>query len=107
MILEDVHFRNILIRFRLGVSKINCHRYKFYTNQNLLKCPVCNATRESEYHVIFECNGYKDIRKKLPANIVDKKSVESLSKLFISKEYNKCLAKFLFEMFQRRNDYLV
>ena len=103
----DRHFRNILVRFRLGVSKINCHRYKFYTNPNLLKCPVCNATRESEYHVIFECNGYKDIRKKLPANIVDKRSVESLSKLFNSKEYNKCLAKFLFEMFQRRNDYLV
>ena len=98
--------RNVLIRFRLGVSQINSHRYKFYQNKNLLSCPVCKATTENEFHVIFECHAYNDLRKKLPMSIISNKSVQSMIYLFKSNEHRICLARYLLDMFSRRLDYV-
>ena len=47
--------RNALIKFRLGVSKINGHRYRFYKKKTLLKCPACKKANENEFHVLFIC----------------------------------------------------
>ena len=42
------HLRNALIRFRLGVSQIHCHMYKFNRNNNLLICPICHVENKDE-----------------------------------------------------------
>ena len=88
------------------MSQINSHRYKFYQNKNLLKCPVCKATSENEFHVIFECHAYNDIRKKLPINIISTKTVQSMITLLKANEYRICLARYLLDMFSRRLDYV-
>ena len=108
--LSDINFnkslRNVVVRFRLGVSRLNCHRYRFYSNKNLLKCPVCKANEENEFHVLFECFAYEDLRCKLPTSIVSSKTNRSMITLLSSSEYYLCLAKFLLDMFERRNDYV-
>ena len=108
--LSDVNFnkalRNVVVRFRLGVSRLNCHRFKFYSNKNLLKCPVCKANEENEFHVLFECIAYNDLRFKLPKSIVSVKTNQSMITLLSSSEYYLCLAKFLLDMFHRRSDYV-
>ena len=45
-------YRNILAKFRLGVSQIHGHRYKH--NKILLKGPLCEDPIEDEFHVIFK-----------------------------------------------------
>ena len=98
--------KTALIRFRLGVSQINSHRYKFYQNKNLLKCPVCKAASENEFHVLFECHAYNDLRNKLPINITSNKNIQSMITLLKSNEYRLCLARYLLDMFSRRLDYV-
>ena len=98
--------RTVLIRFRLGVSAINQHRYKFYSNKNLLKCPACNAVVENEFHVLFECVAYNDLRQKLPKKILDNKTTQSMLQLLNNVDYNISVSRFLVDMFIRRNDYL-
>ena len=98
--------RTVLIRFRLGVSAINQHRYKFYSNKNLLKCPACNAVVENEFHVLFECVAYNDLRHKLPKKILDNKTTQSMLQLLNNDDYNISVSRFLVDMFIRRNDYV-
>ena len=48
-----LNLRNILTKFRLGVSQINCHRYRFETDIRLKHCPFCIQTCfEDENHVV-------------------------------------------------------
>ena len=60
----DTNLRISLTRFRCGVSHLNAHRYRFYTNLNLKNCPFCPDKIENEMHVLFFCKAYTTIRKK-------------------------------------------
>ena len=89
-------FRDTLIKFRLSVSQINCHRFKFDTNKDNLYCPFCRVLRETESHVLFICPVYSDLRKAyLPAH--------TLQALFTRQELKFSLARFLFYVFKLRN----
>ena len=88
------------IKFRLGVSKINCHRYKFYKNETLLNCPFCSCEIESEYHVLYVCNVYSDLRVLLPISFNE----IYFNTLLSESMYHKCLARFLFKMNERRDE---
>lgn len=60
-----IHLRNALVKFRLGVSEINYHRFKFSLNNDLKKCPFCIIDYyEDEKHVLFVCPLYEQIRNK-------------------------------------------
>ena len=98
--------RNVLVRFRLGVSAINQHRYKFYSNKDLLKCPACNAPVENEFHVLFECVAYDDIRLKLPNSILRNRTYNSMITMLSNSDYNLSVSKYLIDMFERRKDYI-
>ena len=94
--------RNIYVKFRLGVSKINCHRYKFYKNKSLLKCPFCSCENESEYHVLYECCVYSDLRVLLPVQFREME----MKKLLCENMYGKYVARYLLNMFKRRDERL-
>ena len=81
--------RNILIKFRLGVSKINCHRYKF-----------CICKNENEYHVLYECSVYSDIRCMLSSNL----NVTPMNVLLSESMNHACVARYLLLMFKRREE---
>ena len=90
--------RDIFIKFRLGVSKINCHRYKFNNNKTLLRCPFCRYNNENEHHVIYECNAYTDLRCILPSSL----NTIPLNVLLSGSMNHECVARFLLAMFKRR-----
>ena len=95
--------RNILIKFRLGVSQINCHRYKYYKNTNLLICPLCKSTLENEFHVLFKCPEYSDLRFLLPPEFRYTENETQMYALLSSDSHHKALANYLLRMFKRRS----
>ena len=100
-------YRNILTKFRLGVSQIHGHRYRFYKhNKLLLKCPLCENPIEDEFHVIFVCHNYTDLRKSiLPKNVINIRNIHSLNTIMT--DYHRNLAKYLLFMFERRNEIML
>ena len=61
--IRHIGMRDTLIKFRLGVSSLRCHRlrYSASTDTCLLHCPFCNET-ETELHFLFICPRYEDLR---------------------------------------------
>ena len=62
----DRHLRFLLTRFRLGISDIAVHqyRYKRHVMTDLL-CPLCKTAEENEMHFVFICPVLKHLRDKL------------------------------------------
>ena len=54
-------YKTALARFRMGVPRINGHRYRFSVAENRL-CPFCIDTIEDECHVLFVCSVYSQLR---------------------------------------------
>ena len=100
-------YRNILIKFRLGVSQIHGHRYKFYKyNRLLLKCPLCENPTEDEFHVLFECYAYVDLRNSiLPQNLVNIRNTHSMCNIMNDNVYQRNVAKYLlYYKFAKRSE---
>ena len=89
-------YRDILIKIRLQVSQLLCHKNKFLQINDHL-CPLCFEESENELHFILKCNRLEDIRCTiLPAIAINNRSLESLRTLFAKEEYSFCLGKYLF-----------
>ena len=43
-------YKTALARFRLGVSRINCHRLRFSAAFDLHNCPFCTTSTKDECH---------------------------------------------------------
>ena len=94
-------YRNALVKFRLGVSEINCHKYRFSLNRNKLFCPFCSSVKEDEFHVIFVCPKFEDLRSLLlPSNLLSRRNVNSMYILLANN--NTSLGKYLFSVCERR-----
>ena len=97
--------RNALIKLRLGVSQINCHRYKFSPNKTLLNCPFCATEEENEFHILFVCPIYEDLRlNTIPSKFMSKRNKNTLSILIASSSIS--FAKFFTYVFSRRKELL-
>jgi hypothetical protein len=62
--LKSESYRSALARFRMGVSEINKHRFRFSKNDQDKKCKFCKRKTEDEIHFLFECPKYDDLRNK-------------------------------------------
>ena len=60
----DRHLKYIMTRFRLGVSDLNVHyyRYREFTDRVLI-CPLCKESKEDEIHFVLCCPVLKEIRQ--------------------------------------------
>ena len=56
-------YRCALARFRMGVSPLNAHKYRFASTDDARKCPFCTDQLEDENHLLFICPIYKDLRE--------------------------------------------
>ena len=65
----DRHLRFLLTRFRLGISDIAVHQYRYKRHDSAdLLCPLCKIAEENEMHFVFICPALKHLREKfLPA----------------------------------------
>ena len=59
----EYYMRRILTRFRLGISDIRTHKYRYsnVSETNLL-CPFCIESQENEVHFLLKCPVYHDLR---------------------------------------------
>ena len=95
--------RNVLIKFRCGVSELNSHRFKFARDINVTHCPLCKSYRESEIHFLLICRHYEDLRVLyLPPNVLSNRNITHMNMLLSSNSF--MLAKCLYAMFKRRKE---
>ena len=103
----DFKLRSCLAQFRCGVSRINTHRYRYYTNESLKMCPFCPHQLETEIHSVFVCDAYDTIRSKfLPQKFIDKANAQTLKILISNESYQLILSKYLLAMFSKRKNML-
>ena len=99
-------FRNVYIRFRMGVTQLFVHKYRYTRDSdfNTYLCPACYERDENESHFLVECPVYDDLRNKFLRNLPNVSvDVESLLK-----EQNpmviRAVARYLYFAFQRREE---
>ena len=102
------HIKRIMTKFRLGVSDICVHAYR-YRQDRQLTCPLCKSPKEDELHFVLSCPGLSDIRDKfIPAKYFRQPCMFRLILLLSSKSDNlvKQLAIYLYKAFERRSLYV-
>ena len=95
------------IKFRLGVSEIYCHRYKYSKNIDLMRCPFCvRYYLEDERHILFICPMYMSITDKYFKNIFPLLLNEQIkvNEFIVNQWY--IISKYLNEMFALRKGVL-
>ena len=103
----DLNLRNSLARFRCGVSNINAHRYRFYTDASLRNCLFCPNEIENEIHVVFFCEVYEFIRQKfIDKKFLQKSNMHTLAIMISNEKYQYTLSKYLYAMFKKRKQLL-
>lgn len=100
------HLRNVGCKFRIGVTDIKKHRYKFYPDcENLFICPMCLKGKEDEFHVMFECDKYENLRSAyLPEKYLVTCSVTNMCLILANANYHLSVAKYLFVVFKLRKN---
>jgi len=56
--------KNVVIRFRIGISVTNTHRHRYSKEDVDLTCPSCNEDEEDDVHFLLQCLVYEDLRSK-------------------------------------------
>ena len=102
-----LYLRNVLLKFRIGVSEINSHRHKFSKNEMLRQCPFCvRYCTENETHVLFICPLYDNLRLRYFNHI----EPEILNRPIIFQSFMSTqwyiISKYLFEVFTLRKTVL-
>ena len=99
----DISRRTCLARFRCGVSLINAHRYKYYENELLRRCPFCINEVENEIHIIFVCPAYSTLRTKfIDPKFLQKPNLQTLSIMISNEKYQNMLSRYLCYLFTAR-----
>ena len=61
----DIHLKRIMAKFRLGVSDIKVHKFRYKAHaENDLICPLCNESVENEVHFVLCCPALDEVRQK-------------------------------------------
>ena len=74
-------------------------------SKTLLNSPFCTTEEENEFHILFVCPIYEDLRlNTIPSNFMSKRNKNALSILIASKSIS--VAKFFTYVFSRRKELL-
>ena len=98
------HIRDILIRFRLGVSELKVHKLRYRDcSQYDLQCPLCNKGIENELHFLFGCNKLEDLRKKfLPSKYTQHPCLQTFVLLMTDSACQYQLGRYIYYAIKRR-----
>ena len=103
----DRHIKFIMTRFRLSISEIAVHyyRYKRHTDNDLFR-PLCGEAQENELHFVLCCPMLSDLREQLiPAKFHKFPSLFIFSLLLASNNENivRNLSAYLYKAFKLRS----
>ena len=105
--IHNKHLRDLLVRFRIGVSEIKTHKLRYFCGRGQdLSCPLCSARLEDEVHFLFHCERLVDLRNKFIPVKYHRWMPVSLKKLFTDKLCLQNVARFIYYGLKRRQKYL-
>jgi hypothetical protein len=100
------HMKNILVKFRFGVSELFVHHYRYRNALNVsMLCPLCRDANENEVHFVLCCPFLANLRQNLiPAKFYRNPNLNRLNLLLASnqEETVRNLAWFLYKAFKLR-----
>ena len=70
-------FRRYFAQFRMGVSQLNTHRFRFSNNWRKKLCPFCIDELETEIHFLFQCPAYSLLRNKYLSKLINTRKPEN------------------------------
>jgi hypothetical protein len=102
----NTHIKNIVVKFRFGVSELYIHNYRYRHVLNAdMTCPLCNDAKENEIHFVLCCQSLMNLRQKLiPDKFYKNPNLFRLNLLLASnqKEIVRNLAWYLYKAFKLR-----
>ena len=99
-------YKDALVKFRLSVSQILCHKNRFYFSRSNI-CPLCNLIDEDELHFIFGCNKLEELRCGiLPQYCLNNRHSGTLIDLLNKDEYSFVIGKYIFHALKLRDSVL-
>eukprot|EP00745_Piridium_sociabile_P037736 TRINITY_DN6881_c0_g1_i1.p1 TRINITY_DN6881_c0_g1~~TRINITY_DN6881_c0_g1_i1.p1 ORF type:complete len:302 (+),score=4.84 TRINITY_DN6881_c0_g1_i1:89-907(+) len=106
----DRHVTFFMTRFRLGISNITVHRYRYANiRERDMLCPLCKKANEDEVHFLFSCPVYLDLRHEhIPRKFSENPC--SFRAALLMANQNKAVMKnvclYLYKAFKRRGTML-
>jgi len=105
-VLDRKVFRDVYIRFRLGISDILSHKLRYHAYEaDSFKCPICKSSPETDAHFLLICPGYKELRDKYLCTD-NGKDVEANFSCLMTDENSgniRNVSRFLYHAFKHRN----
>ena len=101
---KTTFLRTAMAQFRLGVLPLNNNLYRFSDELCKRNCPCCINAEETEFHFIFACPMYLDLRERM-LNMASQLPLSVLQKASNTGR-NSCIAKFIVYGMKRRNQAL-
>ena len=96
-------FREMYIKFRMGVSELFNHKYRFRQDSPSMLCPSCREDEEDDTHFLLECPAYEDLRSRHIRFLVAPMPFSYVSLLSSNDaETVKNVSTYLFHAFKRR-----
>ena len=99
-------FRDALIKLRLGICEIGVNKRYQHTNTVNQNCPFCRNNLESEYHFLFKCPLYSNIRLKYIPTLTGGLSLKSVLTDHTSDNMRN-IAMLIFYALKRREEVIV
>jgi hypothetical protein len=103
----DKHLKYVMSRFRLGISEIAEHYYRYRKhNQSDLLCQLCKKEKENEMHFVLCCHVLQDLRVRyIPSKCYNFPSMFKLALLLASthEQTIKNVAIYLYKAFKLRS----
>ena len=104
--IKPVVIRRPLSRFRMGVSAILTHKYRF-VNDNGTVCPMCTKHEEDDIHFLLHCPVHHDLRVKYLSPFHSPPNEISLNSMLQMEDSNMItgLSLYIYHSIQRRKTY--
>lgn len=104
--LRNERLRNILIRFRMGLSELYIHQFRFRKDVQCLLCPTCTEKDEDEIHFLFLCPAYEDLRRTFLSTCYGSLISDAIVQIFSScdEDVVKKVALYIYYAFRRRRE---
>jgi len=97
-------FRDVYIRFRMGITDLYNHRCRYQLEPTNSLCPLCRENNEDEVHFLLQCPALYDLREKYLLKHIDSNIDDVLRFLLSSKDVSiiRSTSLYMCKAFQRR-----
>ena len=97
-------FRDIFVRFRMGITELYVHKFRYDLGGVQRLCPLCREEIETELHFLIRCPAVSDLRVQCLPNVMwtDGNIFELMSSNKM--KVIRSISIFMYRAFVRRQD---